>query len=95
MAHAMDSKAQRLLAGGLLPYKIVTGTTSGTTNTANLLTHGWTDHDGNRITPDYVVAMATGAGSNAVYQSAVPTSTQIDIRSAGLSIPYVAVCLVL
>lgn len=94
-AHAMDSKAQRLLAAGLLPYKILTGTTSGTANTAATLAHGWQDKNGNTITPDYVIAMATGAGANPVYQSAVPTASVIDIRSNGLSIPYVAVCLAL
>lgn len=97
MAHAMDSKAQRLLAAGLLPYKFVTGTTHATAETVSLVTHGWVDQNGAAITPDYVIAGARepgAAGLNGMYSASAPTSTQIDIRSNGSSIDYVALCIV-
>lgn len=82
---------QKMLAAEA-PFEVVTGTTSGTINTANLKAHGCVTKDGKAVTPRAVLAYAT-TGAIVVYQGAAPDATNIDVRSATASIAYTAVVL--
>lgn len=74
----------RLIATG-------TGTTSGTTNTASLVTHSALDVTGAALTAANLkcLAIPTATVADPLWQGAAPTATQIDIRCVTVSVPYV------
>jgi hypothetical protein len=92
MAHALDSYAKRAHFKGHLDAICVaagTGTTDAVADTAELVTHGAVDENGNAYAAAdlMVLAMATSSEA-AVYQSGAVTATTIDIRSSGTAVPY-------
>lgn len=93
MAHALDSYAKRAhFKGHVAAVCVARGeaTTDAVANTEELVAHGAVDENGNAYPAAklFCLAMAT-SNEAAVYQSAAPTATQIDIRSAGTAVPYV------
>lgn len=94
MPNPLDSPSYRALQhgrplGGVLAA-VGTGTTNAAINTASLVSHGVVLPNGNPV-PAANLAVLALPTSNAggVYQGAAPTATQIDIRSAVASVPYV------
>ena len=91
-APEFEAAFMRLLNRGSRPYKVVTGTTSATINTASTVAHGLKGSHGENITPSVAIAFPT-SNAGGVYQGAAPTATVIDIRSAVASVPYIALVL--
>lgn len=65
-------------------------TTSGTTLTAALVSHGALDVTGAALVAANlrVLAIPSAAAADSLYVAAATTATQIDIRSTNLSVPY-------
>ena len=82
----------RMLERNVVPYRVVSGTTSATINTAATLAHGLQDQVGKPLVPSVVIAFPT-SNTGGVYQGAAPTNTVIDIRSTVASVPYIALVL--
>lgn len=72
------------------PYVDITGTTNGTANTQTLFTHTLVDHKGSPVKPSRVHVTADGATpAGFPYEvSASHTTTQVDIRATGISVPF-------
>jgi hypothetical protein len=88
-----DSVATKEILGHSIMGALIahgTATTSGTPNAVAAQNHGATDKDGKALPTANLrcIAFPTGGGGF-LYQFTSVSATQIDIRSATASIPYI------
>lgn len=88
---AYDNRFAGNVAASRPPYVDITGTTAATANTQTLFAHTLRNATGRAVAPsrvDITINSATAPAGFAYEVAANHTTTAVDIRATGISVPF-------